>query len=57
MGIIVDKFPLNYETFDDKVASGKNQDNTYIMESPTGLEPRAAATGGCRCQEDDSGDY
>ena len=35
MGIIVDKFPLNYESFDDKVASGKNQDNTHIKESCT----------------------
>ena len=35
MGIIVDKFPLNYESFDDKVASGKNQDNTHIKENFT----------------------
>ena len=35
MGIIVDKFPLNYESFDDKVASGKTQDDSQIKEDFT----------------------
>ena len=35
MGIIVDKFPLNYESFDDKVPSGKKQDDSHIKEDFT----------------------
>ena len=35
MGIIVDKFPLNYESFNDKVASGKIHDDSQIKEDFT----------------------